>query len=171
MSSLPSEQAKRPRRKHQMTFVIDADNNITAYANATAPDGAELKLSEHRFGSEKDLATLAGSWPGVRLIEIWNSLPGVRPVKPELSAGRRFSPFKKETAAAREYRGCRYDISPNHKDSGQTPPMPEKLGLLPEIVYKEPISFRAGSPPSPVAGPPQSSNARGTNTGSACAEK
>ena len=64
-----------------MTFVIDADNKITAYAGATAPEGAELKLSEHRFGSERELATLAGSWPGGRLIEIWNSLPGVTPVK------------------------------------------------------------------------------------------
>jgi hypothetical protein len=42
-----------------MTFVIDADNNITAYADA--PDGPELKLSEHRFGSERNLDTLARS--------------------------------------------------------------------------------------------------------------
>src|SRR5258708_10559074 len=64
-----------------MTFVIDAENNITAYAADTAPAGAELKLSEHAFGSEKELANLAGTWPGARLIEIWNSLPGATPVK------------------------------------------------------------------------------------------
>ena len=64
-----------------MTFVIDADNNITAYTNATAPQGAELKLNEQSFSTEKDLATLAGSWPGTRLIEIWNMLPGAPPVK------------------------------------------------------------------------------------------
>lgn len=64
-----------------MTFVIDADNNITAYANAAAPGSAELKLSEHRFGSEKELATLAATWPGARLVEIWNTLPGATPVK------------------------------------------------------------------------------------------
>ena len=64
-----------------MTFVIDADNNITAYAADTAPAGAELKLSEHPFGSEKELANLAGTWRGARLIEIWNSLPGATPVK------------------------------------------------------------------------------------------
>ena len=40
-----------------MTFVIDADNNITAYTTSSAPDGAELKLSEESFGSEKELAT------------------------------------------------------------------------------------------------------------------
>src|SRR5882724_4388409 len=64
-----------------MVFVIDADSNITAYANATAPNGAELKLREQGFASEKELATLAGAWPGARLIKIWNGLPGATPVK------------------------------------------------------------------------------------------
>src|SRR5215217_5004580 len=73
--------SKAATEKHHMTFVIDADNNITAYAADTAPVGAELKLNEHRFASEKELATLAGTWPGARLIEIWNSLPGATPVK------------------------------------------------------------------------------------------
>ena len=125
-----------------MTFVIDADNNITAYNNATAPDGEELKLSEYRFGSEKELATLAGSWPGGRLIAIWNTIPGTGPVKPKLSAGRRCSPFKKDRQP-RETIAAAGMKSPNHKDSGQTPPMPEKLGRLPVIVSKEQISFRA----------------------------
>ncbi len=64
-----------------MTFVIDAENNITAYTPDTAPSGTEVKLSEESFGSEKELAALAGTWPGARLIEIWNSLPGATPVK------------------------------------------------------------------------------------------
>ena len=64
-----------------MTFVIDADNNITAHTAGTAPSGAELKFNEQSFGSEKELATLAEVWSGARLIQIWNSLPGVTPVK------------------------------------------------------------------------------------------
>jgi len=64
-----------------MTFVIDSDNNITAYTNATAPEGVELKLNEQSFSTEKELATLAGSWPSTRLIEIWNTLPGAQPIK------------------------------------------------------------------------------------------
>jgi len=64
-----------------MTFVIDADNNITAYTDGTAPEGAELKLNELSFATEKELASLAASWSGARLIEIWNTLPGVTPVK------------------------------------------------------------------------------------------
>ncbi|MEP6538672.1 MAG: hypothetical protein ABJF23_25265 [Bryobacteraceae bacterium] len=64
-----------------MIFIIDADNNITAYTPDTAPTGTEFKLNEQSFGSEKELTALAGAWPGARLIEIWNSLPGATPVK------------------------------------------------------------------------------------------
>ena len=64
-----------------MTFVIYADNNITAYNSAAAPEGAELKPNEQSFSTEKELATLSGSWPGARLIEIWNTLPGATTVK------------------------------------------------------------------------------------------
>ena len=77
-AELPSEAAQE---KTPMTFVIDADNNITAYTNATAPQGAELKLNEQSFSTEKELATLAGSWPAARLLEIWNTLPGAAAVK------------------------------------------------------------------------------------------
>ena len=73
--------SKAATEKKHMTFVIDADNNITAYTDVTAPEGAELKLNELSFATEKELASLAGSWSGVRLIEIWNSLPGATPVK------------------------------------------------------------------------------------------
>jgi hypothetical protein len=33
------------------------------------------------FASEEGLAALAGGWPAARLVAIWNSLPGVTPVK------------------------------------------------------------------------------------------
>ncbi|MGI8960610.1 MAG: DUF3489 domain-containing protein [Bryobacteraceae bacterium] len=58
------------------TFTIDAADNITAFANsAKAPKDSEV------FASEKRLASLATLWPNRRLVEIWNSLPGVEPVK------------------------------------------------------------------------------------------
>jgi len=63
-----------------MTFTIDSENNITAYASkAEAP--AKLDTGTEHFTSEKDLAQVAGSWPMSRLIDIWNSLAGVIPVK------------------------------------------------------------------------------------------
>ena len=60
------------------TFTIDTDNNITAHATAeeaTAVSGAE------RFTTTAELAVLAANWPANRLVDVWNSLPGVSPVE------------------------------------------------------------------------------------------
>jgi hypothetical protein len=62
------------------TFIIDSDNNITIFASqqqakATDATGAEA------FTSQEELTKLAAEWPGGRLVEIWNSLTGVDPVK------------------------------------------------------------------------------------------
>jgi hypothetical protein len=59
-------------------FTIDAENNIVAHASAkTAPktEGTEL------FTSQDALAELTAAWPASRLVEIFNSLTGVTPVK------------------------------------------------------------------------------------------
>jgi hypothetical protein len=73
-------QSVAPRRTIMTTFTIDNDNNITAHgtpeeaaAATTTPFGT--------FASEKELAGLAAAWPAERLVAIWNSLPGVTPVK------------------------------------------------------------------------------------------
>src|SRR5260370_304803 len=34
-----------------------------------------------QFTSEKELAQLAADWPGPRLVDIWNRIPGLTPVK------------------------------------------------------------------------------------------
>ena len=62
------------------TFTIDNDNNITAFPT---PDHAEAAVGtgSQPFTSQKQLAELASAWPPERLVEIWNSLPGVEPVK------------------------------------------------------------------------------------------
>ena len=62
------------------TFTIDSDNNITIFASekqakATDATGAEA------FTSQEELTKLSAAWPGGRLVEIWNSLTGVGPVK------------------------------------------------------------------------------------------
>lgn len=59
-----------------MLFTIDSENNITAIeSNAAIPDNAQ------QFSSEKELGKLAADWPAERLVDIWNSLPGVKPFK------------------------------------------------------------------------------------------
>jgi hypothetical protein len=61
------------------TFTIENEtNNITAYP--TKREASEVPSAES-FSSAEELATLAANWPAPRLIEIWNSLPGVAPIK------------------------------------------------------------------------------------------
>jgi hypothetical protein len=73
-------QSVAPRRTIMKTFTIDTDNNITAFPT---PDHAEAAVGAgaQAFTSQKQLAELASAWPAERLVEIWNSLPGVEPVK------------------------------------------------------------------------------------------
>jgi hypothetical protein len=62
------------------TFTIDTDNNITAHG--TPEEAAATTATPFdSFASQKELAELAAGWPGERLVAIWNSLPGVMPVK------------------------------------------------------------------------------------------
>ncbi len=42
---------------------------------------AEAILDAEPFATEAELASLAANWPAARLVEIWNSLPGVAEVK------------------------------------------------------------------------------------------
>jgi len=59
------------------TFTIDSENNITGYASGEAiPDG-----NTERFTNETELAELAANWPAARLVELWNSIPGFKPIK------------------------------------------------------------------------------------------
>src|SRR5207237_1157495 len=55
------------------TFTIDADHNITAYANAgEAKQGDAAGVIP--FDSQTALAKLSADWPLSRLVEIWNGI-------------------------------------------------------------------------------------------------
>ena len=60
-------------------FKIDTENNITAFGSSEhiEDSGGETEI----FASRKELAALAETWPATRLVEIWNSLPGIEPVE------------------------------------------------------------------------------------------
>ena len=62
------------------TFTIDETNNITAFAS---PEEAAATTATpfDSFASQRELTELAAAWPAERLVAIWNSLPGVTPVK------------------------------------------------------------------------------------------
>jgi hypothetical protein len=57
------------------TFIINTDNNITAFA---APHQAEAVIAAgaQPFATSEELTQLAAGWPAERLLAIWNSLPG-----------------------------------------------------------------------------------------------
>src|SRR6266851_4420624 len=57
------------------TYTIDAENSITAFGSKQEAGEGET------FGSQQELADLAATWPANRLIEIWNGIPGLTPVK------------------------------------------------------------------------------------------
>jgi hypothetical protein len=64
------------RRSETMaTFLIDAENNISALGSQQADFEGEI------FASQQELADLAANWPANRLIEVWNGIPGLTPVK------------------------------------------------------------------------------------------
>jgi hypothetical protein len=57
------------------TFLIDAENSITALGSQQADFQGEI------FASQQELTDLAAKWPANRLIEVWNGIPGLTPVK------------------------------------------------------------------------------------------
>src|ERR1035437_2296090 len=62
------------------TLTIDEQNNITAFP----PPGKAAATTTppfDSFASQQELAALATQWPAERLVAIWNSLPGVKPVR------------------------------------------------------------------------------------------
>jgi len=73
-------QSAAPRRFKMKTFTIDNENNISAFAS---PEDAAAATTTpfDSFATEQELAELATGWPADRLVAIWNSLPGVTPVK------------------------------------------------------------------------------------------
>jgi hypothetical protein len=94
-----SSTATAARRKKTMaTFTIDSENNITGYAPGEAvPDG-----NTERFTTESELAQLAAEWPAARLVEVWNSVPGLAPV-------RKFT--SRKTAIARIWKAAQSLVS------------------------------------------------------------
>jgi hypothetical protein len=61
------------------TFTIETEtNNITAHATQQE---AKAVPNAERFSSAEELAQLAADWPTARLMEIWNGIPGVTPVR------------------------------------------------------------------------------------------
>src|SRR5260370_2929215 len=88
-------------------FTIDSENNIAAHASASEVTDKACE----QFTSEKELAQLVADWPGSRLVDIWNRIPGLTPVK-------RFT--NRAVATARIWRAVQSLVSGEH--SGDVAP-------------------------------------------------
>src|SRR3954451_11511573 len=62
------------------TFTINEQNEIVAFATAEAA-AATTATPFDSFSSQQEWGELTAAWPKERLVAIWNSLAGVRPVK------------------------------------------------------------------------------------------
>src|SRR5262245_37829623 len=69
--------SNRRHKESNMTFVIDNENIITAYGRSQEADGEQGES----FSSEQELTDLAANWPAARLVEVWNGIPGLTPIK------------------------------------------------------------------------------------------
>jgi Protein of unknown function (DUF3489) len=67
------------RKDIMPVFTIDAEDNITVYGSLKEMGGT--REGTETFSSPEELDALAAKWPGARLVELWNSLPGVEPVE------------------------------------------------------------------------------------------
>jgi hypothetical protein len=60
------------------TFVIDSENSITAFGPGETMPEAE---GSEKFKTIEDLQQASEAWPTDRLVEVWNGIPGLTPVK------------------------------------------------------------------------------------------
>ena len=90
-------------------FTINEQNEIVAFATPEEAAAATTTPFDS-FVSEQQLAELASAWPGGRLVEIWNSLPGVTPVK-------KFTDHK--TATSRIWKRIQGLAEPEQPKAGQ----------------------------------------------------
>jgi Protein of unknown function (DUF3489) len=68
---------KTAKENTVLCYAIDSQNQTAAVA---ANERANLPETSVRFASEKELAAVAAQWPGSRLLEVFNQLPGVKRV-------------------------------------------------------------------------------------------
>ena len=115
-------------------FTIDAENTIIAHATATE---AKAIAGAERFSNEAALAKLAANWTAARLVEIYNSLTGVTPVKK----------FKdRNTGAARIWSNIQNLAS--EPDATATPAAQQAPAVAPEQAPAKNMATRAKKAPA-----------------------
>jgi hypothetical protein len=63
------------RKSRMTTYTIDTENSITAHASKQEAGEGES------FSSQQEFTSMVAEWPAKRLIEVWNGIPGLTPIK------------------------------------------------------------------------------------------
>src|SRR5215471_2769516 len=106
------------------TFSIDNDNNISVFASKKEATGASTTPFDP-FTSQSELAELAAGWPMSRLVEIWNSIPGVTAVTKFTS---------RKIATERVWKAIQGLEAPGRKPAAE---IPELIAPAPAIIEPE----------------------------------
>jgi hypothetical protein len=122
------------------TFTIENEtNSITLHAS---PEAAQAISDSERFTTAEEFASLAAAWQTSRLVEIWNGIPGVTPVKK----------FKdRATATTRIWtaiKSLRGDVTSEPAEETQTSGSETEPEVIPDEVADE-----AAAAPKPALAP------------------
>ena len=66
--------------KNKMRRTVFTIHLVSSIGVSALKDKSPSGEDAVKFSSERELRRLAADWPGTRLVEIWNQLPGVKPV-------------------------------------------------------------------------------------------
>jgi hypothetical protein len=127
-------------------FAIDADNTITAF-----PAAEQIPEGQEQFASEKELGKLAATWPGDRLVEIWNSFAGVAGFGADLRPVKKFTDRK--SAVARIWKAIqKLDVPAGPENAASTP---ETAAAAPKGAKGAPKKAKARKATTATDGAPE----------------
>jgi len=134
------------------TFMIDPDNNITAFAN---PHEAERAASGQSFASQDALDTLTESWPMDRFVTIWNSFAGVAGFGADLKPVKKFE--NRNKAVARIWKALQLL---NGDPTPQDAPAAEAANTAPKGAKRAPSKGKSEKKSTPAKKAPKPPRAK-----------
>jgi hypothetical protein len=136
------------------TFTIDSENNISAFA-AAEEAAAATQIPFDSFASETELAELVAGFPTGRLLGLWNSLPGVTPVKSFKSP---------QAAASRIWKRIQSLGEAQHEAALAKPKAGKKAAGRAQSAKSAPAKGKATKKAAPAKAPKGKNGAKGAET-------
>jgi hypothetical protein len=116
------------------TFTIENEtNNITLH---TSQEAAQASPDSEQFTTAEEFAGMACGWPTARLVEIWNGIPGVTPVKK----------FKDRATATTRIWAVIQSLDGDVASESAEEIQPSAPGTEPEVIAEEVADETAAAP-------------------------